>query len=492
MNPRYNLLDEPWIPVRKGGATTMVGLKEALLWAHEIEALALASPLEEAALTRLMLAVLHRALDGPQGTNDLRRIYQEGRFPEDTLKDYLERWRDRFYLFHPEVPFFQVADLPEELHLPWTKLLPEFASGNNPTLFDHTFDDTPPAASLAQAARALVAHQSFVPGGLLKRYGVSSAPGGPLAVSAVFLPQGSNLFETMVLTLVPYEAAGDAPLWEEPPLRFKDLKEHRTRRPRTGRTRTYTWLSRALKLLPEEDTVRFILYGPGVCPEEVLEPDPFCAYREDKQARLVPVRLSEEKAFWRDFAALLPPRNGGSRLPPRVISIATELLKVLSFPLKVLGQVTDQAKVLSVRREVYPFPPRALAEEVAEEIEVALEVAEGLGAGLRGLARSMAEELLSLTRSPDPNEVKALARSLGLEISYWSELDRAFPSYLLILAEDSEAAWRLWQGSIEKAARSAWSICRQAAGTRPRALKALARGEAVLRRLLQKHLEEVS
>ena len=490
MNPRYNLLDEPWIPVKKGGRTVSVGLREALLHAPEIEELALASPLEEAALLRLLLALLHRALEGPESTGELRELRRQGHFTRQPLESYFARYRDRFWLFHPEAPFFQVADLPEEAPRPWTTLLPEFARGHNPTLFDPTFDDHPPPASFDRVARALVAHQSFVPGGLLRRYGVSSAPGGPLSVSAAFFPKGISLFETLVLSLVPYDASGDAPFWEEDPPAFDNLREHRTRRPRLGRTRLYTWLSRAVRFLPEDGRVRFLLYGPGVCPEEApLDPDPSCAYREGRSSELVPVRFSEERAFWRDFTALLPPQRGEVRLPPRVVSLAAELLHLPSFPLKVLGQVTEQAKVLSIRREVYPFPRRALEPEVAEEMELALEKAEALGKALRGLARDLARELLSL--SPDPREVSELAKSLGLEAAYWAELDRAFPAYLMHLAGDPEAAWSFWQESLKRAALQGWEVSREAAGVRPRSLRALSRAEARLRNLLRKHLEEV-
>jgi CRISPR system Cascade subunit CasA len=77
-----------------------------------------------------------------------------------------------------------------------------------------------PKATYAQAARALLVHQTFTPGGLLRRFGVPSAKGAPLAGAAAFLPTGENLFQTLLLNLVPYsstEAREDAPVWEAPP-----------------------------------------------------------------------------------------------------------------------------------------------------------------------------------------------------------------------------------------------------------------------------------
>ena len=491
--PRFNLLYEPWIPVKKDRRTILVSLKEALVHAHEIEALALASPLEEAAITRLLLALLHRAFEGPQDEGELKELFEKGHFPKSPLEGYLEKWQGCFYLFHPEAPFFQVADLPNENPLPWTKLLPEFASGNNPTLFDHTFDDTPPQANFARAARALVAHQSFVPGGLLRRYEVSSAPGGPAAVAAVFIVQGSNLFETLAMNLIPYSPKGDSPLWEDGPPSYRDFVGHRTKHLRTGRTRTYTWRSRAVRLLPKDKGVTLILYGPGLYPEEKsFEPDPLFAYQANRQGYLNPVRFSEEKAFWRDFQALLPSRKEDTgRLPPKVLKIPLLLKGSPLFPLKVLGQVTDQAKVLSIRREVYPLPRRVLEEEeTIEEVELVLERAEGLGSCLRRVARALAERLLSLNYNSNSKEITSLSRSLPLEATYWAELDHAFPRYLAALAENPEAAWRLWLESLEIAARQGWEATKASIGTRARNLKALSEGERSFRSCLARYVKK--
>lgn len=58
--PKFNLLDEPWIPVLKDGKVEEVGIAEALKEAHTITRIETPSPLEEAALYRLLLAILYR------------------------------------------------------------------------------------------------------------------------------------------------------------------------------------------------------------------------------------------------------------------------------------------------------------------------------------------------------------------------------------------------------------------------------------------------
>ena len=142
---RFNLIEEPWIPVREGKEIREVGLAEALLQAHAFDRLEDPSPLVEVALLRVLLAVLHRALDGPKSEDELFTLFEAGRFPKDHITAYLEEHRERFWLIHPEAPFWQIADLPSDDPLPWTRLRPELASGNNPTLFsqflgNHTTD----------------------------------------------------------------------------------------------------------------------------------------------------------------------------------------------------------------------------------------------------------------------------------------------------------------------------------------------------------------
>ena len=480
---KFSLLEEPWIPVLREGRVEEVGLREALLQARTITRIETPSPLEEAALHRILLAVLHRALSGPRRPEDALDWWREGRFPEGPLTGYLDRFHDRFFLFHPEAPFLQVADLPEDNPLPWSKLLPELASGNNPTLFDHTTEESVPKATYAQAARALLVHQTFALGGLLRRYGVASAKDAPVARPALFLPTGENLLQTLLLNLVPYSQEEDAPIWEMPPLRFNDLEGSKTKWPTSGCTRVYTWPSRGVRLLDEGDGVRFMAYGPGVEPLEAPYRDPMVAQRLDAKGNPVPLRLSAEKSFWRDFSAMLP-RQGGK--VAATVEHADNLQGELEeeglegrILLRVVGQVSDQAKVLDVRREVYPLPPGLLSPRAEERLEKALKAAEELGRGLQSLALQVARAVMG---ERDRSELADFARSLPLERLYWHALDGGFPRFLARVRE--EEALALWQEALKRAVLEAWEATRLFLGTEARHLKALAEGERLLGRLL--------
>jgi CRISPR system Cascade subunit CasA len=145
MNKGFNLLDEQWIPVRMvDGQLRDVGLLKLFEQAKEINALAETSPPSIIALYRVLLAITHRALTSSQGTwrdRDRANWYREG-LPQQALLDYLEHWRDRFWLFHPEQPFMQVAALAtaEETQdkKPWTQISLASACGNAPVVFDHS------------------------------------------------------------------------------------------------------------------------------------------------------------------------------------------------------------------------------------------------------------------------------------------------------------------------------------------------------------------
>lgn len=140
---RYNLLDEKWIVVicGDGGQTELVSLKELFANAQHYYDLAGEMKTQDFAVMRVLLAVLHTVFsrfDAEGEPYDLLEIdeerfgqkepvneesleeyeevlfdtwmdlWEERRFPE-IVQEYLERWRDHFYLFDDKYPFYQVT-----------------------------------------------------------------------------------------------------------------------------------------------------------------------------------------------------------------------------------------------------------------------------------------------------------------------------------------------------------------------------------------------
>ena len=96
---RFNLIDEEWIPVRfSDGTRGELGIRETLLQSEKIAAIEDPSPLVVAALHRFLIAVLYRALKGPADIDQAKALFNAG-FPIKKITAYLEKWRNRFWLF---------------------------------------------------------------------------------------------------------------------------------------------------------------------------------------------------------------------------------------------------------------------------------------------------------------------------------------------------------------------------------------------------------
>ncbi|RIK42486.1 MAG: type I-E CRISPR-associated protein Cse1/CasA, partial [Chloroflexi bacterium] len=203
--PQFNLVDEPWIPcVMPDGTAHELSLRETLARAAEIRELSDPSPAVTVALHRLLLAVLHRSLQGPDSAEAWHAIWTGGAFDMQQVGGYLDAWRHRFDLFDAEHPFYQDHSLDIASAKPIARMVFGLTLGNYVTLFDHTTKVQSAALSPAQAARQLIAFHIFTLGGKVGLTGGDSASGGPLATAAVTVVNGDNLFQTLMLNLHQY------------------------------------------------------------------------------------------------------------------------------------------------------------------------------------------------------------------------------------------------------------------------------------------------
>lgn len=509
--PTFNLITQPWIPVRTGNELLLVSLEQALLEAREFERIEDPSPLVTAALHRLLLAVLHRALEGPADAYEAAEWFEEG-FDRGKIQTYLSKYRDRFDLFHPERPFYQVPDFSlERSRRSWTVLAPELNSDNNKVLFDHTVTSRPRPLLPAEAARLLVANQTFaLSAGKSVLCHTATAP---VATAALALVLGDNLHQTLCLNLVAYpkrEHEHDFATWEQEPLKVADLADcERARASAKGIVHRYTWLARAVRLHPEEEDgqtiVRWIAYASGVRYEESqVRRDPMVAFRPDPKdpTRERPLGFSEGRALWRDFAALLP--KPGSAQGLAVADHARNVYRALGrhfrqrgLPVMVAGQASDQAKVELWRGEIYRLPEAILGEtDLRAFVEQCLNEAEVMGEVLNGAARALAAGLLSMgDRKPHKDDVSKLARSFPHQVAYWSALEGHFADWISQLGPDFEKQQarleRAWREILQREALQAWRLAALAAGDDARALRAVHKGEGILLAHIYKQKEVV-
>ena len=167
----FNLLTEPWIRVRlRDNTVREVSLTEALVSAQDYADLAGEMPTQNAAVLRLLLAVLFTVFSRVDAKGESRplmqsddalerwsALWQLGHFPAEPVRDYLEQWKDRFWLFHPTHPFWQVPQAKIGTEYGAAKLNGEMSeSSNKLRLFPLYAGQSKDQLSYPQAARWLL------------------------------------------------------------------------------------------------------------------------------------------------------------------------------------------------------------------------------------------------------------------------------------------------------------------------------------------------
>lgn len=519
--PAFNLLDEPWIPVRRiDGRLDEVGLLELFRQAGQIEGLAEVSPPGFVALHRLLLAIVHRALTAGVGrwsTGDRVRWYREG-LPAQTLVDYLERWRERFWLFHPAQPFMQVAAIGRPLPgkastrfavaadraaepmamleaKPWTQVALESVSGNNPVVFDHSSDDAPLPISPQQALRLMLAYLQYTPGQPVKALCKSGNDlSGPVFNSASVIPVGRTLAQSLMLGLpaAPLDDGIDLPSWEQPAPELPHLLGAATLA--TGPCDCFTRRTRALLLLRNASgSVSHLRFAEGLALlDDPNAPDPMSSFRPGTDG-WVRLTFNEGRAVWRDLTSLVPDASGKLARPAAILDGAMALHAAAGLwddevELIVAGLAAKQGKMLRARLERFRIPRGVLSSaDAAAATRDALRRCEDLHAALRHLAALQTAQTL-----PDPNhkDTRAHARDVvaagPLAAGFFSTAERNLPGLLRAVGSgDIEGAHALWSAALLRSAQVAWQAAGDALGESAAALRARARMHGRFQQLIR-------
>jgi len=509
MTSSFNLTSEAWIPCELADGT-MKGLStaEALGLAHQVRAIADSSPLVVGALHRHLLAVLHRAHDGPRSLGDWSRLARLGRFEGELVGAYLERAADRMDLFHPEHPFGQARGLVEQFNVtPIDELGVERSGwGSGRELFQHRDPMVAATMTPAEAARALLAHHAFATGGLIKKPGEpTSATGAPLTKAALVLLRGRNLFETLMANLLVYDPAravpvpcdaGDAPAWEQaaPPRSLPVGKE--PKKMPLGWLDLLTWLSRRIELVEQDGLVTGFVRAVGKGLDDAFERDPMVTYGLDEKRGFVPIAMNPKRAFWRNANALFESNRPERQfLRPMAIDLvsAPEVQDVLgqdvAFQVEVFGIAAYQSRVDDIGRErVYAHARLFDDPEAFEAVNEVLRLAEDMVGALRyALRAGYARYMLSAgDRQPDKKDMSALADSLGAEPRAYAQLGQLFDEFLLTLARDPALAVEDFRSGADRCVRDCFQVATSGAEGTGGALKAQAMGTRLLNMSLAK------
>ena len=334
----FNLLDEPWIRVLAPDCQVReVSLTDALLNAQEYTGLAGELPTQDAAILRLLLAVLQTVfyrVDAEGKEAELssadsallrwRSLWQLGHFPEKPIRNYLERWHERFWLFHPERPFWQVPEAKIGTEYSAAKLNGEISeSGNKLRMFSAYAGVGKAEMTYAQATRWLLYVNGFDDTSAKpKGKGLPSVGAGWLGKLGLILAQGDTLFETLMLNFILLQDgvslwAQPVPCWELQEARCAERVE--IQQPDDAAS-LLTLQSRRLLLHREQGAVTgYALLGGDVFPRENAFCEQMTIWRKKQESKNAPAvylprRHDPAKQFWREFPAVFQ-KQPGERQP---------------------------------------------------------------------------------------------------------------------------------------------------------------------------------
>lgn len=350
----FNLLDEAWIRVRlPDNSVREVSLTDALLHAHEYVDLAGETPGQDAAVLRLLLSVpltIFYRVDAegnavPLASSDdallrWRGLWMQGYFPEKPVRKYLTKWHERFWLFHPERPFWQVPEAAIGTEYKASKLNGEISeSDNKARLFPLYAGEQKNMLTYAQAARWLLYVNAFDDtSSKPKGKNLPSVGAGWMGKIGFIQAEGKNLFETLLLNMTMLKDGKE--LWSEPRPCW-ELDE-----PRSGErteipvpdnfAQLLTLQSRRLLLRQEGGKViGLTLLGGDFFQKENAFTEQMTIWRSVKAKKnepinYVPQRHDASKKFWREFPSVFCEANGSRK--PGIVQWIELLHRMLQKP----------------------------------------------------------------------------------------------------------------------------------------------------------------
>jgi len=342
--PYFNLLDESWILVRNlQGDIEELSLLEVFRRAHELEGLAGESPTQDIAILRLLLAILYAVFTRSDATGKaallvgfpkveqkdeaLRRwkaLWDGETLPLEPIRQYLEFYRDRFWLIHPDKPFYQVNGLKKATEYPAAKLIGNLAESNNkPRQFSMRSGEQKTYLKASEATRWLLHLNGFDDTSSkpsVRGAGLPSVGAGWLGKLGLVQVVGKSLRETLLLNLVllNYDNYAAFPeqdaYWE-----LEDIRtDERIAIPQPGGPLPIlTVQSRRIELIWDQDQISgYRLIGGDYFEKENCFAEQMTLWRKDQKAKFlqyVPKRHNAERQMWRDFASLLVSGEGHKR-----------------------------------------------------------------------------------------------------------------------------------------------------------------------------------
>jgi|GEM_PF-1060844 CRISPR system Cascade subunit CasA len=519
----FNLLDEKWIVCTDlNGHYQEISIRDLICNAHSLRQFSHAYAIVNASyfflIEALLLRVFSKACIKLDDPDEWYAIFASGRFDETLFEDYFKSWHHRFFLFDESHPFFQDTTYDENYLGTAMKLMPHYSGGtggNTATLFDHHTEADGISFSMKEAANFLLPAYYYGAGGRI--IGSDYFSDAITANGLSFFIGGENLFETLVLNLLPYPPGNfydvawkdqDRPIWEqEQPFdsgnRDFQKENNNTLYQPYGPVDLLTWPGRKIRLIKEEDeTVRNIQMRAGL---KINQPYfPWFAYNRKGNY----VRAQKERAVWRNFDVLVQLQSlvtgSDANIPPFPVQwlsilIREDHLTDRIFDLYSLGMSKEagKQKAYFYSSEKLPLPAEYFVnQDLIKDISDELMRAEDIRRTLYGATAAIATTILSFEsdraegKQVDPKDKNNLVNHLGAESVYWTQLESAFYTLVINLPQEKAASIYAWKKAVQEAARQALDHAIRLAGESVACLKASVKARTILEKGLKEHLGE--
>lgn len=482
--PHFDLRTEPWVLARfPGGEVRELSLNDTFSRAHKIRDLVGEVPTQVFAITRLLLAILHRSLpEIERPVDDWAELWNMDTLPVERIQHYLsdERWADRFDLLHPDKPFYQVAGLRTSKGdtSGLKRLIADVPNGE--PYFTTRRNSGVDTLSFAESARWLIHAHAYDPSGIksgaIDDARVKGSKGYPIGTGWAgelggILLEGDSLRQTLLLNLVLGETADaprnqdDPPVWERAPQTgaAEGGRVGEFRFP-SGQVDLFTWQSRRIRLAHDGERVTSVLIANGdqLRPQNLHAVESMTGWRRSEaQAKklgaplvYMPRTHDPERSFWRGLGTLIPQDTRENMTSGGSVSLPAATIHWLRT-LRNHGKLTPD---FPLRTHAIGIKYGTQSSMVDEIIDDALAVRLLLLSGERSELVAAVESVVSATE----DSVYALAQLAGnLEIAAggmpegarerareraYFELDPAFRHWLgeltsTTVVDDAKAEW---------------------------------------------------
>lgn len=341
----FNLLDENWVRVITPDCEIReVSLTDAILHSHEYSGLCGELPTQDVAVMRLLLAVLHTVFsrvdkdgnpapidDEDEAFERWKSLWDSKQFPEKPIRSYLETQREKFWLFHPERPFYQVPEAKIGTKYGAAKLNGELSESNNKLrLFNACYGKERRLLTYQSAARWILYVNAYDDNsGKPKGKGpngekLPAVGAGWLGKLGLITAEGRNLFETLMLNFVMLKDGNE--LWGEEKPAWELEKAKAAERSEIALpdnpAELYTLQSRRLLLIGKDGMVTgYYLLGGDFFNKEMAFAEqmtiwsPIRTTTKDKSIiGFKPCRHDSAKQMWREFPSTFI-SGGEGRIP---------------------------------------------------------------------------------------------------------------------------------------------------------------------------------